>query len=282
MRTSTRMVVLGGFKGVLDLISVIASAAYGLRRLRRLYTGFCIRVRRSSDNSELDIGFIGEDLDVVTLLAFVGSGSGFVTIWYDQSGNGRHATQATAGRRPRIVSNGVVDLINSKPSLVFSGNQWLLASVASSGITGALVSAVFQSTEPTSTQQMFDWRKTGNTTPLIDDGAAGGFALRVRNDDVQLIGTAPSAFNANPHVYSGVWNNGLLDVRLDGGTSATANVSGQLTLDLLGIGTNGATPGTNNWSGRTSEMLTSTVLISAAARQALERNQGSYYNITVA
>ncbi len=281
MRTSTRMVVLGGFKGVLDLIFAIASVAYGLRRLRRLYTGFCIRVKRSSDNAQLDIGFDSQgNLDILALLAFVGTGSGFVTIWYDQSGNGFHATQPSSAAQPRIVLNGVVDLINSKPSLVFSGNQWLLASVASSGITGALVSAVFQSTEPTSTQQMFDWRNTSAPAPLIDDGAAGGFALRVR--DVQLVSTAPSAFNANPHVYSGVWNNGLLDVRLDGGTSATANVSGQLTLDRLAIGTNGGDPGTNNWSGRMAEMLTRTVLISAAARQTLERNQGAYYNITVA
>jgi hypothetical protein len=125
MRNSIKNVVLTK-KFVLDLISVIASAAYGLRRLRRLYTGFCIRVRRSSDNAQLDIGFTSTgDLDIVTLLAFVGTGNGFVTTWYDQSGNGRNATQATANLQPQIVSNGALITENGRPYINFAGNKGL-------------------------------------------------------------------------------------------------------------------------------------------------------------
>ena len=128
MRTSTRMVVLRGFKCVLDLIFAIAFVAYGLRRLSRFWTGAAIRVMRTSDDAELDIGFIGEDLDVVTLLAFVGSGSGFVTTWYDQSGNGRNATQTTAGQQPTYSATG----LNGKPALRFDGlNNNLQATVPS-------------------------------------------------------------------------------------------------------------------------------------------------------
>lgn len=82
-------------------------AGYSMRQLNNSAT-HAIRVRRSSDNAELDIGFDDGDLDTSSLLAFVGSGNGFVTAWYDQSGNGRHLTQSTATRQPSLVVNGVI------------------------------------------------------------------------------------------------------------------------------------------------------------------------------
>jgi hypothetical protein len=47
--------VSGAFTGVLDTLPATA-AAYSIRRLRSGYTGALIRVRRSSDNAEQDIG----------------------------------------------------------------------------------------------------------------------------------------------------------------------------------------------------------------------------------
>lgn len=96
-----------------------ASAAYSLRNLSSAYTGPLIRVRRSSDNAERDIyGTFRGDLDLAALTSFVGANSGFVTTWYDQSGTGRHATQATAGSQPRIVNAGAVETENGKPAIV--------------------------------------------------------------------------------------------------------------------------------------------------------------------
>jgi hypothetical protein len=100
-----------------------AAVAYSLRKLRTAYTGSAIRVRRSSDNAEQDIGFVGGDLDTASLLTFCGAGNGFVTTWYDQSTNGNNATQTTAGNQPQIVSLGVVDLQNSKPAMIFNGTS---------------------------------------------------------------------------------------------------------------------------------------------------------------
>ena len=102
-----------------------AAAAYSLRKLRTLYTGNAIRVRRSSDNTESDIGFTAlGNLDTSALTFFCGSGNGFVTTWYDQSGNGRNATQSTAGSQPQIVSSGSVILDGSKPLILpISGNS---------------------------------------------------------------------------------------------------------------------------------------------------------------
>lgn len=112
-----------------------SSVAYSLRKLKSTYTGYAIRVRRSSDNTETDIGFSGEALDTNSLLTFVGTGNGFVTTWYDQSLSAKNATQTTAANQPQIVSSGVVHLKNGKPSIYFSGNQMMVttANVVSTG-----------------------------------------------------------------------------------------------------------------------------------------------------
>ena len=98
-----------------------ASTAYSLRKLSSTYTGSAIRVRRSSDNTEQNIGFDESgNLDTTSLLAFVGSVNGFVTTWYNQSGV-NHAIQSIASDQPQIVLSGVINKINNKPAVKFDG-----------------------------------------------------------------------------------------------------------------------------------------------------------------
>jgi len=109
-----------------------AAAAYSLRKLRTAYTGAAIRVRRSSDNTEQDIGFVGVDLDTVSLKNFVGANSGFVTTWYSQGDSSAvNFTQTTAASQPRIVNAGTIDRENTKPAIVFDGSNDFM-SIASS------------------------------------------------------------------------------------------------------------------------------------------------------
>ena len=104
-----------------------AVAAYSLRRLRKEYIGPLIRVRRSSDNAETDIGCVfnldGEVLDEATLTAFVGGGNGFVTKWYDQSGNAVDQARTIQNQQPQIVTNGTVYKDNGRPAAYFNGNM---------------------------------------------------------------------------------------------------------------------------------------------------------------
>jgi hypothetical protein len=102
--------------------------AVSVRKLRNAYSGNAIRVRRSSDNTEQDIGFSGGNLNTSALLSFVGTGgtdNGFITTWYDQSGNGNNHTQATAVNQPKIVNNGVVLTLTgvgtARPKVQFDG-----------------------------------------------------------------------------------------------------------------------------------------------------------------
>jgi len=102
-----------------------AAAAYSVRKLRSAYSGSAIRVRRSSDNTETDIGFSGANLDTSSLTTFCSGTNGFVTTWYDQSGNAKNATQSTAGYQPQIVSSGTILTLtgtaSSNPCLKFDG-----------------------------------------------------------------------------------------------------------------------------------------------------------------
>jgi hypothetical protein len=94
------------FRYILDT-TANAVMAVSVRKLRSTYQGSCMRVRRSSDNSETDIGFTSADaLDVSSLLAFASTSSVYVKTWYDQSGGGRDLTQTTTTAQPLIVTSG--------------------------------------------------------------------------------------------------------------------------------------------------------------------------------
>jgi len=108
---------------LLDLYSG-AAVAYSLRKLSSTYSGSAIRVRRSSDNAEQNIGFNSDgSLDTNSLLTFIGGGDGFVKTWYDQSGNNNHANQLSAVNQPQIVSSGSVLTVNSKSCIRFDGSN---------------------------------------------------------------------------------------------------------------------------------------------------------------
>ena len=130
----TPVLAEGQTAGLLETYSG-AAAAYSLRKLRTGYVGNAIRVRRSSDNAEQDIAFDASgNLDTVSLLAFVGSGNGFVTTWYDQSGYNNHIIQTTAANQPQVVSSGSVILDGTKPAVQFNGTTTTL-NATFSGVT---------------------------------------------------------------------------------------------------------------------------------------------------
>ena len=103
-----------------------AEAGYSLRKISNTATN-SLRVRRSSDNAETDIGFAADgNLNNSALLSFVGTGAtdnGYVTTWYDQSGNSRHATQTSATAQPQIVSAGNIITVNGYQVMKYDGSN---------------------------------------------------------------------------------------------------------------------------------------------------------------
>jgi len=125
------------FVGLLDDYPT-AAAAYSLRKLRNGYSGNAIRVRRSSDNAESNIGFVDNVLDTATLTTFASGTNAFITNFYDQSGNGVDLFRSVAVGQPQIVASGVIITDSGKPTLSFPNGNSLLHT---SGFTELLIPA---------------------------------------------------------------------------------------------------------------------------------------------
>jgi hypothetical protein len=288
------MVVLGGFKGVLDLIFAIASVAYGLRRLSRFWTGAAIRVMRTSDGAEWDIGFIGEDLDVVTLLAFVGLANGEIVIWYDQSGNGRHAV-STAGRRPRIVSNGAIETQNGKPEIRFDGvDDYLAAPVPLIDTTHSLFILFTPTIENEFGTVFGQWfsGQIGRFYVIANQESAGPISagcLNVANTTATGGGgigglAADVAISNAPTLITSISSTGSEQWKLfkNGAEWDSATITSVFTGVNSGIGSLNGTGSLLPFDGTVSELISFPSVLSTTDRQTLERNEGKYYSITVA
>lgn len=159
------------------------TAAYSLRKLTNAYTGSAIRVRRSSDNTEQDIGFVANVLDTASLLSFCLATNGFVTKWYSQIGGSTFdVLQATALKQPKIVSAGVLNTLNllacvtytigvptanssalvTAAGVTVTTGQWLICAVASSAsLSGAGIVDQDDQSSPSNRVAQYIYR-TGN------------------------------------------------------------------------------------------------------------------------
>ncbi|OSZ79259.1 hypothetical protein CAP35_13680 [Chitinophagaceae bacterium IBVUCB1] len=105
---------------LLDMVQG-ASAALSLRKLRKDYTGAAVRIRRSSDNAEQDIGFSGKDFNMSAFNSFVGGGTGYIVTFYDQTGNGRHFTQSSASDQMQVIATSA---LTTKPHISTPGGGY--------------------------------------------------------------------------------------------------------------------------------------------------------------
>lgn len=116
------------------------ASAYSVRKLRTAYSGNCVRIRRSSDNAEQDIGFVSDYIDTAAIASFCGANSGFVTTWYDQNGS-RNLVNATTGSQPRIYDAGSQESSNGKASIYWLGDTYNLGAIGA--ITNGSASQMF-------------------------------------------------------------------------------------------------------------------------------------------
>ena len=138
---------------MLDLYPTNVHHAYSLRKLRNLYGGFCLRIRRTTTlptvttttvdlsfdtdsnaitiNSPITAAVSGTATAATTLGQFaLGTVDGFtasninVVTWYDQSGNGKNLTNANVAQQPRLW--------NSATGLEMSGGNVAVRFIRSS------------------------------------------------------------------------------------------------------------------------------------------------------
>jgi len=176
-----------------------------------------VRVRRSSDNAEKDIGFIGKDLDIQDLLNFVGSGNGYIISTYSQGTVS--SSQGLADSQPLIVENGIY-----LEGFQFNGAQWLDTGLTRFGNTGLFADeneefTAIVVTEDTTTGTIIGKASVINTSRT--------FHIYVtRRDtyyDVTLINRGKSVviseeenFENLPSLISVTWNKEILEVNAGG------------------------------------------------------------------
>lgn len=149
--------------------------AVSMRRLSSSATK-CIRVRRDSDDAEMDIVFVGGFLDTATLLSFVGGGSGYIVKWYNQGYGGSiyDAVQPTQVDQPRIVDNGVleVDPNTGLASPYFDGGSRYLTvnqlAVDFSGVLTDRSSFVVAKSNDTSDRVAFSMGNYSSNIPFLN------------------------------------------------------------------------------------------------------------------
>ncbi len=265
---------------LLDGMSATVAGAYSLRKLRSAYTGPAVRVRRSSDNAEQDIGFASGALNTVALLTFCGAGNGFVSRWYDQGGAGQDVAQVSAGEQPQVVSAGSVIALNNataRPALRWSngaGTDLYNNAFALPGTTYAAASVASR----TNSQGSYP-RLIGFNTPGAGDYAAGGAIFGYLSDATTLSGyqvnnLASGTTGTAPFQAASVFSGTGHTMTLDGSASGPVAASGSLpATGVLSIGQGSGAA----WDGLHAEHIVVQGALSGADQAAIRASQRAYY-----
>lgn len=255
-----------------------AASAYSLRKLSTGYVGSAIQVRRSNDNTTQDIGFlVNGNLDTDALTSFVGSNSGFLTIWYDQSGNARNLAQANTDKQPVIIASGVLYTRNTKPTVFFQGEE---NGLASSTYDGMEFTTDYLTTNPISVNLVAGSKANQSSTHL---------RRAIQGSNNWLVGPYEDkhAWFANDfnHKIIEPWSISEVEVFTVIQTSST-NSSWRKSISQT-TGNNNGVPGRMNMGGSgayneplngyISELITFTSSLSNTDRLTIENNQYGYY-----
>lgn len=261
-----------------------AAAAYSVRKLSSTYLGSAMQVRRDSDSTTLDIGFVGQDLDTASLLAFAGAGSAFVSIWYDQSGFGRNATASTLGFQPRVVNTGVVVTEFTKPAVSFAIDNARRLIVPAASLTlpsPQTIATVSKLTAVTGLDASVIFDSHDNVNHLLYNT---GTTDATNNRWVSGAGTslqAATPTTASQALFFSLFNGASSSLHINGVSTLSGNM-GTNALTGLSIGQIRGNPNPialqYDLNGRVQEMVIYPTNQSAN-RAAIESNINAYYSI---
>jgi len=205
-----------------DSWSKAPTAAYSTRKVISTYSGAAMTVRRNSDNEETDVNFDANGWVSLTstvsaggtLAAWVGSNSAFVTKWYDQSGNGNHATSA--------VCSGTLTCTKESASVTGTGAAFNVELGVGTKIYDATDGAYVTTANSAILANAFT--ASGNPTRALTNGKVFTRESQPRIVNAGVIDAMP---NGTPALYlnesqSGIYTSGLTTPMT---LSADANVN---------------------------------------------------------
>lgn len=183
-----------------------ATAWYGVRAYNAAYaatgTGKAVNIRRASDNSAMDIVILTNGkLDVTTASTFCASTTCYVTEWYDQTGNGKNATQTTAGNQPTLAFSGCNFTITTA-CVVFNGTTSYLLTSFTQNQPNTVYVSLYSSIATSNTQEYY--RSTGGNNVLFRTTPGIGSAS-IYADATPEIGIGLYTINV-PYFSAGVFN----------------------------------------------------------------------------
>jgi hypothetical protein len=243
------------------------SGAHSFRKLKSTYAGPAVRLRRASDNAEVDInflgctGFTGCPWDEATAAAHCAATTCDIQTWYDQSGNGRHLVRGgatgpayTAGCLSllpcmQLTTTSTNDLVG--PNIAWSVKSTFSAVASRVSGTGACVFL------RKGTNQLVGMTGVANQWQ-VSDGVASAFTM-VASD---------AAWHAGIGIIDGAASLGRIDATEMAGTTVAGNAAAGF---LRSGGITGSTC-------RQAELiLWDGYALTLAERQALTANQKSFW-----
>jgi hypothetical protein len=289
---------------ILDLYPS-AHHAFSLRKLKDSYTGFCLRVRRttltpSATTTTVDVSF--NSLNTIGLDSPITYASGastsatnlgqfcasivngysnpdgvntnqdiLVVTWYDQSGNGKNPTNATASAQPRIVNAGNLETVDGSVGVRFTS--------ASSQFLNLADSSTFYN-------NMSCYALGNSLSATVNTSIYGQGILSVNARIFLPQGTNISYNTSNTFPIAGITANVDRLYELICGASTTSAYSNgvissvpsiaslSVTNAYIRIGSNGSPPVYMN--GHVKEII---AFIGTSNRTNIENNINTYYNV---
>lgn len=264
-----------------------AASAYSLRQLNTS-ASYAVRVRSSSDNSEADIGFTANgDLDTSALTTHCGSGDGFVTKWYDQSGNSNDGLQTTTGFQPKIFDSGSVILQDEKPAIQFDGTDDFFSTTDYLGTPSeAHLFSVNKMTSSSDTNLNFRpiFSKDLNTNNPIADflyryHGSSGIQMRIGNDDWGPSGSSTTGLFDVQNLITFEYNASTGEIFVNGSSVATSNAPADTFTDSNAPVLIGKHENYSQYFIGTMQELIFYTSDQSINRSSIETNINSYYSI---
>lgn len=225
----------------------------------------------------------------VSLSAFSTSASVFVKTWYDQSGNGRNATQPVAANQPRLINNGTLHTMNGKPAVDFSATtannpfflqtatpaDWLnntlytlnIVTVEPSPISSYQIGVSTTGGNGPSNSVLHYGYRTGGQYTVAQYGNDQNFEVFATNE-VELHTAVKSSISSSRYYHNGAYL----------GQLTSGNGANLSDLSLLNIGY--YTPIKMLFKGMMAELTVYALAMNDTDREAMNTNQLSYYGIS--
>jgi hypothetical protein len=212
------------------------------------------------------------DLDESALTTFCSGTDGFVTTWYDQSGNSNNAAQTTAANQPQIVSSGAIIIDNGKPALLLDGSNDRF--ITNSGINSLDMTIVPILNRDSSSAYSSLFIENGGLAGFIEYPTNGGWIYRTSIFN-SFVGIPPAPNNQQIQLFLNVSS-----TQINGYCN---NIAGSVGVSITNPGYSlrvmfTGWAGGSTFKGKTQEFICYSSN-QMSNRLGIQSNQNSYYGI---